>query len=75
MGTVPEPVVEETRVTIIRHEVEQAARVLIAGHEVGAIRRIALYVIVGICLTAAGPLVGGIGIAALFLLATTDILR
>lgn len=75
MGTVPEPEPQpEPKVTIVRRHAETAVRILIAGHEVGAIRRIALYAVVAATLFAAGP-VGVVGLVALVLLATTDDLR
>lgn len=75
MVTTPEPAEEpKTRVTIVREQAETAARVLIAGHEVGAIRRILLYVIAALALVV-GDLATPLGLAALMLLATTDDLR
>lgn len=73
MGTVPEPPeVELTGGQVIIHKTERAARVLIAGHEVGAIRRIGLYAIVALALSLG---LAPVGLVALLFLATTDVLR
>ena len=75
MGTVPEPEApEETPAQVFIHRAETAARTLIAGHEVGSVRRIALYAIVAAALFGAGPL-GAVGMVALVLLVATDVLR
>ncbi|HET7070126.1 MAG TPA: hypothetical protein VFI40_04835 [Nocardioides sp.] len=79
MGTVPEPQPEEeTPVEVFIHRAETVARLLIAGHEYGAVRRIVLYCIAmagtGFAV-AFGTLSAVIALVALMLLATTDDLR
>jgi hypothetical protein len=75
MGTTPEPQPEEeSEVQVFIHRAESFARILIAGHEVGAVRRIVLYAIVAVTLFAGDP-VNLVGLAALMFLATTDVLR
>lgn len=64
---IPEQTVAEVRLTALA----RAARLLIAGHEFGAVRRIVLYVIAGVSLLAAGP-IAVLGLTALLLLALTD---
>jgi len=76
MGTVPEPEpTPDTPSVVILRRAETAARLVIAGHEVGAIRRIALYCLVAITLVSAHPILAVVGLVGLFLLATTDALR
>lgn len=76
MGTVPEPeATPDTPSVVILRRAETAARLVIAGHEVGAIRRIALYCLVAITLVSAHPILAVVGLVGLFLLATTDALR
>jgi len=60
---------------VILRRAETAARLIIAGHEVGAVRRIALYALVAVTLVSAHPVLAAVGLVALFLLATTDALR
>jgi hypothetical protein len=64
-----------TRTQALREQAEAAARIIVAGSSVGAMRRIVLYVIVGIALAAGGTvgvLAGLVGIIAILLLAMTD---
>ena len=68
MGTVPERPEEPTK----EARAKTAARILIAGHEQGVVRRIVLYLVVAVALITAPALVAGVGLAALILLATTD---
>lgn len=68
MVTKPELPIEEDQPAAV----QRAARVIVAGDERGMVRRIILYVIVGVALLVGGALVAGIGLAALILLATTD---
>lgn len=76
MGTVPEPEAQPDRPTVvILRRAETAARILIAGHEIGAVRRIALYCLVAVTLVSAHPVLAVVGLVGLFLLATTDTLR
>ena len=60
-------------------EVEAAARVIIAGHPQGAVRRIVLYIVLALCvfigIVADGPVglvSGGFALVALLLLSMTD---
>lgn len=73
MGTVPEPEPQDIPGgLVVIHKVERAGRILIAGSDVGAVRRIALYTIVAVCLVVG---LVPLGLVALMLLATTDVLR
>lgn len=73
MGTVPEPEpTEEPAIAVFIDRVETVARLLIAGHEFGAVRRITLYVVIAVALVLGGGLVGAVGVAALILLGATD---
>ena len=60
----------------VRQRAEDAARTIVAGSPVGAVRRIVLYVIavVAMVITAPTPL-EVIGLVALILLAVTDAFR
>jgi hypothetical protein len=80
VATLPEDEPQPTEAEVRRDKLEAAARMVIAGHPQGAVRRIILYVVLVSCIgllyalggvpAAAGALVGSL-IAAL-LLALTD---
>lgn len=79
MVTTPEEIEEPpTRLEQVREDVEAFTRIIIAGSPVGAVRRIVLYLVIGIALLPlatggpAGIVVGGVGLIALLLLAMTD---
>lgn len=67
----PEPTAAERAATAVEH----GLRGVIAGHERGAIRRIALYVIAGLALMFAPLPALAVGYVALVLLIGTDDLR
>jgi hypothetical protein len=80
MVTTPDAIPEPpTRAERARASTESAVRLIIAGSDVGAIRRIILYVIAAVSLlvlaTGAGTgglIVGGFGLVALMLTAMSD---
>lgn len=81
MGTVPEVVEAEPRPSI-DPRFERAMRMAVGGDERAALRRIILYTVVAMSLTAGvcapgiiAVVAGCIGIAALLLLGLTDQLR
>jgi hypothetical protein len=59
----------------VRQRAEDAARTLIAGSPVGAVRRIVLYVIVGLTLLTEPTPFAAVSLVAWVLLIATDVLR
>lgn len=66
---------EPTKADLIREQAEASVRLVVAGSEAGAVRRIILYVVVALALVGAPPIVAGLGLIALLLLGLTDQFR
>lgn len=66
---------EPTKADLIREQAEANVRLVVAGNEAGAIRRILLYVVVALALVGAPPIIAGLGLIALLLLGLTDQFR
>ena len=73
MGDVPYP--EENEEEARALTAQRIVRSAVAGHPMGSVRRILLYIIVAVALFAdglGGTIVGGAGLIALLLLAMSD---